>query len=262
LKPVTGALARRLGQVLVVLVLLGLWALAVGAEVLDRQLLPPPVEVAEALAERLGSGELWSALLSTLRGAVTGLALAALVGVPLGVVIGMSTRLDRATRLLVDLGRSFPVIALLPVMVLILGASERMKVVVVFLGCVWPILVQSLYGARRLEPVIADTVRAYRTPHHLRFLKVALPSATPYVATGIRVAAAGAVLISVAVEVLSQTPGLGRQIALAQQGGSGAVSVAYVFCAGVLGLTINSVLVAVESRFLGWHRRGTGGGTR
>lgn len=245
----------RLAQLAAVAALLGLWTLAVRAEVLDGQLLPPPVDVVQALGEAAGSGDLWAALLSTLRSAVAGLALATVVGVPLGVGIGMSGRLERTTRILLDLGRSFPVIALLPVMILIMGANDQMKVAVVFTGCVFPIIVQALYGARRIEPVIADTVRAYRTPRHLQFLKVVLPSAAPYVATGIRVATAGAVLISVAVEVLSQTAGLGRQITLAQQGGSSAVSLAYVFCAGMLGLLINSALAAAETRLLAWHHR-------
>lgn len=248
-------LRLRLLQALAVGFLLFLWWLATATGLVAPTVIPPVTDVGAQLAESSQTTRLWTAALTTVASAAAGLGLAIAAGIPLGLVIGAHPHVDRMTRFLVDLGRSFPVIALLPVMILLLGATPRMKLVVVFLACVWPILIQSLYGARRLDPVIVDTVRSYRIPRMLRFRRVVLPSAGPFIATGIRVAAAGAVLVSVGVEVLSQTPGLGRQITLAQRGGASATALVYVLYAGLLGLLLNSGLWACEQRLLRWQRR-------
>ncbi len=236
-----------------VLVLVAAWQTVVWSGLLSRDLLPPPADVVVALVTTLGTGTTWSALLATLVGAAAGLGIAVMIGVPLGLVIGVRPGLDRCTRLLVDVGRSFPVVALLPVMILLLGASLRMKIVVVVLACVWPILVQALSGVRRMDRVVVDTVRSYGLPAHLRFRRVVLPTAGPYLATGLRIAAATAVLVSVGVEVLTQTSGLGYEINLAQQGGYPAGGLAVVLVAGAVGLAINTGLVALERRTLRWH---------
>jgi NitT/TauT family transport system permease protein len=120
--------------------------------------------------------------------AVRGLLIAAILGIPLGILIGMFASIDRSTRILVDFGRSFPVIALLPILALLFGATSLMKIVAISIACFFPILIQSIYGARRLEPTIVDTIRSYRIPAHLRFFKVLLPASGPYIATGLRIA--------------------------------------------------------------------------
>jgi ABC-type nitrate/sulfonate/bicarbonate transport system permease component len=190
--------------------------------------------------------------------ALIGLALGTVVGVPVGLLLGISPALQRSTRFLVDFGRAFPVISLLPVMVLMLGATSRMEIVVVFSGVVWPIMLQTTDGARRVEPVIADTVRAYRIPRRLSYLKVVLPNAAPFAVTGIRIAAAASILIALGGEVLSLTPGMGGNLSRAQTDGAPAVALAYVVYAGLVGLLLNKGLWALEGRFLAWNRRAVG----
>jgi ABC-type nitrate/sulfonate/bicarbonate transport system permease component len=253
------AVLLRLWQAVAVLLVIGLWDVVHRLGFLSEALIPSVGSVLQEVVSLPGSSAFWTDLGMTVSGALQGLGLAVLVGLPLGLAIGMLPALDRSTRLLVDLGRSFPVIALLPVMILIFGATNQMKVVVVFLGSLFPILIQTVYGARRIEPVIVDTVASFRIPGRLRFLKVALPSAGPYAATGIRVAASTAILIAVGVEVISQTPGLGRELVQAQTDGAPALALGYLFYAGVLGVVLNALLAAAEGRLLRWHRRGEEG---
>ena len=170
----------------------------------------------------------------------------------------MLPRVYAAFQFVIDFGRSFPTVAMLPVVVLLLGTTVQMKIVVMVAALIWPIMIQTYYGARRLDPVLVDTVRAYGTPRHLIFLKVLLPSAAPFAATGIRIAATVAVLVSVGIEILTLTPGIGGNLAQSQVNGLPARAVAYTFCAAFLGLAIYVILARLEDRLIRWNRRAEG----
>lgn len=247
-------------QCVTVLVIVGLWTLVYESGALSHELVPPLWDVAREFVTLAVTAAFWTALATTVSNALIGLALGVVVGVPLGLLLGISDAAYRSAQFLIDLGRSFPVIALLPVMVLVLGATSQMEVVVVFSGVLWPILLQTIYGARRIDAVIADTVRSYRIPMRLRFARVVLPNAAPMAATGVRIAASASVLIAVGVEVLSLTPGMGGNLARAQTDGAPALAMAYVIYAGLVGLALNKVLWVAEGRILSWNRRATGGG--
>lgn len=232
---------------------LGLWQWGVHAGWIDASLLPPPSEVAPHVVALPSDPSFWGALGRTVSSSLLGLLLAVLIGVPAGIAIGARPAVYRATRLLVDMGRSFPVVALMPVLVLLMGTTPKMLVVVATLATFWPILLQSSYGARSIEPLVGDIARAFRIPRRLRFTHVMLPTAAPYIATGIRIAAAFALLVTIGVELLSATPGLGREIALAQEGANFPLVMAYVFYCGLLGLALSAALGRLERAVLGWH---------
>ena len=242
-----------LAQALVCAGVLVLWEIAARLGWVDPSLLPPPSDVARHVAALPSDAAFWGALGRTLSSSMLGLLLATLIGVPLGIAIGAKPPVYRATRLLVDMCRSFPVVALMPVMVLLMGTTPKMLVAVATLATVWPILLQSSYGARSVEPVVSDTARAFRIPGRLRFTHVLLPTAAPFIMTGIRIAATFALLVTIGVELLSATPGLGREIALAQEGTNFPLVMAYVFYCGLLGLALSSVLGRIERALLGWH---------
>lgn len=243
-----------LKQVSVGAAIVGLWWLANNAGI-ATSILPPVPAVGRALVEVLARPEFPSALQATVVDAAIGLALAAILAIPVGVLIGMFPQLEVATRVIVDFGRSFPVPALLPVLVLLLGATSTMKVVTITIACFFPILLQSIYGARRLPPTIVDTVRSFRTPSHLRFLKVVLPAAGPFISTGLRIATSVSILVAVGVEIVSLTPGMGREIALSRSYGETPITFAYIIYSGLLGVALTILWDAAESRLLGWHIR-------
>lgn len=240
-------------QALVCALVLATWEGGARLGWIDPSLLPPPSDVARHVASLPTDPAFWTALGRTIASALLGLLTATVIGVPAGIAIGASPALYRSTRLLVDMGRSFPVVALMPVMVLLLGTTPRMLVVVATLATVWPILLQASYGARSIEPLVRDVARAFRIPARLRFTHVMLPTAAPFIATGIRIAATFALLVTIGVEILSATPGLGREIAQAQEGADFPLVMAYVFYCGLLGLVISSVLSRLERALLAWH---------
>jgi ABC-type nitrate/sulfonate/bicarbonate transport system permease component len=123
----------------------------------------------------------------------------------------------------------------------------------VFIACVFPVFLQAQYGARGVEPMISETVRSYRIPRLLRFWKVILPSATPSIMTGLRLAATTSVLVAIGVEILTTLPGIGHMVTQEQQSGNSAAAYAYILTAGTIGYSINRVSEAVESVLLRWR---------
>lgn len=244
-------LAQRL---LAIAVLLGLWQAVVASGVLPS-MVPGVGAVATAVGASLVNPAFWQALGMTLLAALVGWLIATVIGVVLGLLIGSVRFLDRSTSILIDFGRSFPVLALMPVVIMLLGSNSRMEIVVVALSALWPILIQTIYGARRQEAAVADTVAVFRIPPLLRFRRVLLPAALPFIATGVRISSAISVLVAVGVEVISQAPGIGRQITLMQQNASWDLAFAYLLFTGFVGWTLAVLLQRLESRALTWKRQ-------
>ena len=232
---------------------IALWALTGALHLISDTALPSPWATADTFGHLLGQGGFWAAVGTTLRDAVVGLLTAAVIGVPLGLVTGTYAAAEESSRLLVDFLRSFPVIALLPVFLLVLGSTASMKQTVVFIACVFPVFLQAQYGARSVPPMIAETVRAYRIPRLLRFRRVILPSATPSIMTGLRLAATTSVLVAIGVEILTTLPGIGHEVTQEQQSGNSDAAFAFIFTAGLVGYGINRASMFLEKSLLRWR---------
>lgn len=241
-------------RVIALVLMLALWQVAIIAGVLPS-MTPGVPDVVAGIWSAIISPTFWSALGQTLLAATTGWVISCVVGVVLGLLIGSIWWLDKSTSFVVEFGRAFPTIALMPVVMLLLGATTSMEITVVVLSAVWPVLVQSILGSRRLDAGIVDTVRVFRIPPALRFRRVLLPAALPFIATGVRISASIAILVAVGVEVLTQVPGLGRLITLAQEAQRWDMAFAYLFFAGLFGWTIAVVLARAEKKLLAWNRQ-------
>lgn len=230
------------------------WEMVARTGLLPPALLPPFSEVLVALWGLLWQSQFWTSVGLTVGGAMLGLAISAAIAIPIGLIAGLVPFVERSTRMLVDLGRSFPSIALLPVIVLVYGTTITSKVLAVVLACAFPLIVQALYGARGIDHAIVETSRAYRIRLPLYFFRVALPTATPSIMTGLRLAATMAVLVSVGTEVIGSIPGIGLGLATAQVDGATPTAFAYFIVAGTLGYIVTRSAEAVEAHFLRWRQ--------
>ncbi|WP_370267297.1 ABC transporter permease [Nioella sp.] len=232
-----------------------LWAVASHFGQVSEAVLPPVEAVFSAALSLLTREGFWPALAMTVRDAAIGLTIALLIAVPAGLVIGSSRFLERSTRFLVDFGRSFPQVALIPILLTILGATSTMKIVLIVSACIFPILLQTIYGARRMDETLADTVRAYRIPLHLRYFHVLLPAASPFIMTGFRISVVVSILVAIAVEITSPVAGMGRELARARDFYETDVAIAYALYAGLLGVIVNLLADQAEKTLLSWHFR-------
>ncbi|NEK85572.1 ABC transporter permease [Blastococcus saxobsidens] len=239
--------------------LLGIAAILVVLEVcsrtgvLPRESFPPVSEIYGSLLGLVGDPGLWVEIGRTMRGWAVGLLLAAVLAVPLGMLLGASRRAFQMSRLVIEFLRPVPSVALIPLAVLVFGVGQDMKVFLVAFACFWPILFQSIYGVQDVDPVARDTARSYGLPPLARFARIILPSAAPYIATGLRISSAIALILALTAELVVGAPGLGRAIVVSQVSGSITQMYALILATGLLGWLLNTVFIAVERRLLRWH---------
>jgi ABC-type nitrate/sulfonate/bicarbonate transport system permease component len=243
----------------VVLGALGLLALVALGEIVPRlglvprRFFPTSSEIGAALVEELGEPEFWRALLDTAQGWALGLLIASVAGVVLGIVIGSSALLRDLTASTIEFLRPIPSVALIPLAVLVFGTDIESKLLLVVYAAFWQMLIQVLYGVQDVDPVAMDTANSYRFGRWARIRYVVWPTALPYVMTGLRLAAAVALILAVTSELIIGNPGIGNRLAVAQN--SSAVDTAYalVVVAGLLGILVNLGARWVERRALSWH---------
>jgi ABC-type nitrate/sulfonate/bicarbonate transport system permease component len=221
--------------------------------VLPRDHFPPISETLSTLGEQLGEASFWEAVGNTLQGWALGLGIAAALAIPIGVVIGSSRLLYRATRVLIEFLRPIPSVALIPLAILIYGTGLKSKVFLAAFASFWQLLVATLYGVQDVDPVATDTARSFGFSRFQRLFRVTLPSAIPYIATGVRIASAVSLILTVTAELVIGSPGLGQAINVARSGGNEELMYALIITTGVLGLLLNGVLVLAERRVLHWH---------
>lgn len=228
--------------------------LAVRAGLLPGAWFPPPTEIVPAFAGLVTTGELFAPVGQTLQGWVLGILAATVVAVPLGVLIGSSDLAHRMSRFLLEFLRPIPPVALIPAAVLIFGSNLDMKVFLIAFGTFWPVLLQTVYGVHDVDPTARDTARSYGLGRRAVLWRITLPSALPYLATGLRIAAAIGLILAVTSEIVVGVPGIGVRITDAQSaGGAEALMYAWILAAGLLGWVLNGLLQTAERRLLHWH---------
>ena len=236
-----------------VLCALALWELVVGIGLLNDDHVPSMTATVAELAELLGDGEFWSAVGSTLQGWALGLGIAAALAIPLGILIGSSPLAYRSVRFVVEFLRPIPSVALVPLAVLIYGVGLESKVFLAAFASFWPLFVQTLYGVHDVDPVATDTARSFGLSRLERLWRVKLPSAVPYIATGLRISSAVALILAVTAEIVIGSAGLGREINVARQGGAIELMYALIITTGLLGWVLNAITTRAERRVLHWH---------
>jgi len=254
-------LARRFGSfvwgliepAVAIVVFLALWEIAPRVGLVDAVFLPPFSTVVDALGDLVVSGRLADHLGASLSRAVTGFAVALLVAVPLGVVIGWYRSVSVLLNPILEMFRNTAVLALLPVFVLVLGIGETSKVALVIYASVFPILLNTISGVRTVDPLLVKSARSLGLPTYRLFQKVILPAAVPTIFTGIRMAAASSVLVLIAAEMVGAKAGLGYLITASQLNFQIPNMYAGIVAISVVGLVFNGVLVAVEHRLSRWR---------
>lgn len=252
-----GSRARRVRRaVLGVLGVLGFaatWEIFARAEVVNPTYLPTFTTTAERLTVELGTSRFWSTLGDTVVTWALGLGIAVGAALVLGTVIGLVPFLRRATHSTVEFLRPIPSVAIIPLAVLIAGLSREAALIVVVYAPFWQVLIQVLYGVADVNSVARDTARSYGLSSAQRLRHLVLPTALPYVITGVRLAAAIALVLTITSELVIGNPGIGRQIELYRQAPDAPGLYALVLVTGLLGLLVNLTMRVLERRVLHWH---------
>jgi ABC-type nitrate/sulfonate/bicarbonate transport system permease component len=233
-------------------VLLGLEELLARTGVLPEEV-PPFSEIVRAGWELVPTAAFAASLGATVQQLAVGLLAGVAIGIAVGVALGAIPLLYQLTHYVLDFLRFIPAVVYLPVLVLVLGTNPEVAYILAAVGCIWPMLFQTYYGVAGIPPILQDTGRVFGLKPHQRLLHIVLPAVSPFVATGLRIAASHALVVVVAVEIITAVEGLGRDIAVFASNGVYPQMYALVGVVGVIGVLINVVLERVERRQLHWH---------
>lgn len=224
---------------------------------IDPRHVPPASTILAATAGILADPTFLAGVAGTLAAWALGLGAAVAVGVPLGVLLGASPRTYAASTAVIELLRPIPSVALIPLAILLLGRGLDMRLVLVAYASVWPILVNTLYGVRAIDPLVTDTAHAFGLRRLAMVRHAWLPAAAPFAYTGIRIAAGIALILAISTELIAGGgPGIGTwMLAASQTGVPRELLYAGIVVTGALGVLLNAALAGGERRLFAWHHR-------
>jgi NitT/TauT family transport system permease protein len=236
-----------------VVVFLLIWQLVSVSGVVAAILLPAPTQVAAAFGTMFTSPGIGADLQASGLEFIAGFLLALVIGLPLGILIGWYRRLAYALEPLISFFYSTPRIALMPVLIIWFGIGLPSKIAVVFLGAVFPILINAAAGVRTVDRSLIQAARAFNATDRQLFLTVNLPACVPFVLSGMRLAV-GQGLIGVFVgELLGAQHGIGLLVANAGASFQTATVLAGVALIAAAGVVLTNLLGIAERRFSSWR---------
>lgn len=246
----------------------GIAVLLVTLEVVSRlglvneRFLPPFSTVVVVLGQLLADESFRADVASTLVTWAAALAVSAVVAIPLGLLLGLSDRSYRLSRTVIELVRTMPAVALVPLAILLIGQGFEMKLTLAVYAAMWPILFNSIYGARGVDPKAKEMGRSFGLSRAAIIRRISVPSAAPFIFTGVRISSSIVLIVIITVELITGgAQGLGSFIAR-QRALGGDISLVYaaILVTGLLGLFINSLIGVVDRRLFAWNQ--TKGGRR
>jgi ABC-type nitrate/sulfonate/bicarbonate transport system permease component len=248
-----GRIAETLVFVVSVAAALALWEVISRTGAISEKDLPSMSTSFRALWSLVQTGHFWSAFGDTVRGWGLGLAVATALAVPIGILLGSSELAAAAFRVPIEFLRPIPSAALIPLLFLTLGTKLRSEIFLASFGAFWPLLVQTMYGVRDVDPVALDTARSFGVGRFERLYRIKLASSVPYIATGFRISSTVALILAFTAELFMGLPGLGQEVNYVYNYGLEAQLYAYALATGFLGVAIHLLSTAVERRALRWH---------
>ncbi|SMD26346.1 ABC transporter permease [Kibdelosporangium aridum] len=239
-------------------VLLAIWEGLSATGVLDRDVVPPPSEVATQFVVLLGSASFAVAAVSTLLSWLIAITLAALIAIPLGLVLGTVRSLRTFTGVAVEFLRPLPAVALVPLVTLLVGSGAATKITVAAFAALWPIMLNTRHAVGEIDPARRDVARAFGTSRRWMLAGVVLPSIAPFVLTGIRLSAAVALVVVVSTEyVVGGGIGIGQLVAVSGRGaGRMDIVLAGAAFTGLVGQLANVGIIAAQRKWLHWAPAG------
>jgi ABC-type nitrate/sulfonate/bicarbonate transport system permease component len=182
-----------------------------------------------------------------------GYAIAAVLGIGLGVLLALNRFVRDGANPLVHFLRALPAPALLPFAIVAIGIGSSMKILIIAFGAMFPILLNTLDGVRSIDPTVLDTCHVYRLPLRTRVRSVILPGSLPQIFTGLRVGLQVGLLLMVVSEMVASTGGIGYVIIQSQQDFVIPKMWAGIILLGLLGYALNIVFTVVERWCLRWY---------
>lgn len=226
------------------------------SDLISTEGLPIPSQVLGGAVDLLPDGDFWHEVGFTLGEWGLGMLMATVVGVLLGGLMGAFKSWYIAFEWPVEAFRVLPSVAIAPILVLIAGRGMVPLSLAVALACIWPILLNTMYGVRGVDPTAVNTARSFGLNELQILTRIKIPAALPFAFTGVRISASIGLLVAVSVELLvGDGSGIGGFI-LTQSATSVNLDIVYAatIIAGIIGVLVNLVMAGADALFFGWKK--------
>jgi ABC-type nitrate/sulfonate/bicarbonate transport system permease component len=251
--PTRMGLLERHASLLLVLAALAAWEAAARLGWLSILFFPAPSSIAAALVEWIVSGELAVNLEATLYRFGTGLAAGGAAGFVCGMAFGISPRLRRILDPLVSGVYAIPKLALFPLFLILFGLGDSSRIVLIALGAFFPMLINTMAGIRQINPDYFEIARSYGTSRSMMMRRIVVPGSLPSVLSGVRLAVGTSLMITIAVELINSSVGLGALIWRSWQTLQTEILYIALLTAAMLGIGSHLLLELLSRRLIPWQ---------
>jgi ABC-type nitrate/sulfonate/bicarbonate transport system permease component len=241
-----------IGTVSVIFVLT-VWQLVANARIMPVLFLPGPTDVAKAFVLLFQSDDIWLDMGTSGAEMAIGYGMAIVIGLAIGMGMGWYTRFQYAMDPFVNFFYSTPRIVLIPLFIIWFGIDMPSKVAVIFLGALFPIIINTMAGVRNTEAALLRVAKSFGASDALIFRRVVLPGSVPFILTGFRLGIGHALTGVVVAELIAARHGIGQLIAIAGQTFQTPKMLAGVIIIAGTGMLLTTVLQRVENRFQAWR---------
>ena len=236
-----------------VVIFFAVWQAVGSARIVSRLFLPAPTDVIEAFTELVKDGELAQDLGYSGAEFGIGYVLAAVVAIPLGLLLGWYPRFRYALDPFVTFLYATPRIVLLPLFIIWFGIGMESKIAVIFLGAFFAILINTTAGVRNLDAHLIKVARSLGARDLAIFKTIALPGSVPFILTGLRLGIGHALIGVVVGELVAAQHGIGRMMAIAGATFQSSKVFAGLFFIAAAGMLLTYALQRLERHFDAWR---------
>jgi sulfonate transport system permease protein len=229
-----------------------LLAWQIGGQRIDSVLFTTPSAVAVAAVQMIASGELWTYLWPSLVVLIVGLAISAVAGITVGLLLARFWVMDVALDIYITFLYSTPTVALVPLIVLWVGFEFTAKIVILFLFAFFPLVINTYQGVKHVDPRLLEVGRAFRCSERQLWTNIVLPAALPFIVTGLRLAVGRGLIGMVLADLYTAISGIGYLIVRSASTYRVDKMFVPIVVLGLLGITLTALLRAAEHWVAPW----------
>ncbi len=244
---------ERLLGLLTIVVAGAVWEIVTRSGYVNSISMVPLSHILATFFDLLRSGELFLWLGPSLYRLAAGFLLGAVTGVAIGLLMGYFRQMHNLLEPLTEILRPIPSPAYLPLVILVLGIDDEMKIFMIAASSFFPILLNTYSGVRAVDPVQVNTARTFGLSNRQIVRQIVIPAASPYIVTGMRVSLAISLILVVISEMVAANNGIGFFVLNAQRSFRVKEMYAGIIALAIIGYALNSLFLTLERRAMAWH---------
>ncbi len=254
-KQIIKAYQRPLVGLIAILVFFASWEWAGTSRLINPLFISSPSAIWRAALKMFAQGDIWNDLYVSGTEFTVGFALAILIGIPLGMLLGWYRAFNYALNPFISALNATPRVALVPLLIIWFGIGLWSKVAIVFLGAIFPLVLNSESGMRALDETLLRAARSFGANDWQIFRTIALPSSVPFILAGMRLALGRALVGIVVGELVAATAGIGYSMAIAGATFQTDKLFVGIFIITAFGVLLTNIIDRFERRFEAWRPR-------